>query len=132
MAFTTCPRCRYPVGEGANRVSGGTGQSRRSRRGRIFRDISVQTMLIEPTDAGLYCSAGGFHIDPWKPVPRAVITHAHGDHASPGSEHYLAAEPGRRILQKRLGDAADIATLPYGEVVEQNGVRISFHPAGHV
>ena len=59
------------------------------------------TMLIEPTDAGLYCAAGGFHIDPWKPVARAVITHAHGDHLRPGSAAYLCSADamplGRRI-----------------------------------
>jgi Cft2 family RNA processing exonuclease len=42
---------------------------------------------------GLYCVPGQFYIDPWRPVERAVITHAHGDHARGGHQHYLAAAP---------------------------------------
>lgn len=84
------------------------------------------------TDRGLYCPPGDFYVDPWQPVPRAVITHAHGDHARPGSERYLCAEPGRGILQNRLGPDATIDALPYGRTMEHNGVRLSFHPAGHV
>ena len=88
--------------------------------------------LIQLTDRGLYCLPGDFFIDPWKPVPRAVITHAHSDHARPGSAHYLTAEPGRRVLQARMGEAAVIDTLPYGTAIDHNNVRVSFHPAGHV
>ncbi|WP_020474664.1 ligase-associated DNA damage response exonuclease [Zavarzinella formosa] len=87
--------------------------------------------LVELTDQGLYCPAGGFHIDPWKDVDRAVITHAHGDHARRGSRSYLAAEAGRGLLEARLGDVR-LETRPYGEAVDINGVRVSFHPAGHV
>lgn len=79
----------------------------------------------------MYCPAGGFHIDPWRPVERAVITHAHGDHARAGSRRYLAAQPGERVLRARLGDIA-LDTLPYGETVVHDGVTLSFHPAGHV
>ena len=53
---------------------------------------------------GLYCVPGDFYIDPWRPVPRAVITHAHGDHARVGHGHYLAAAPGIGVLKSRLGD----------------------------
>lgn len=88
--------------------------------------------LITQTDRGLYCPPGDFHIDPWRPVDRAVITHAHSDHARSGSARYLCARPGRHVLQNRLGPDAVIDSLPYGEAVEQNGVRVSFHPAGHV
>ena len=84
------------------------------------------------TDDGLYCPAGGFHLDPWKPVPRAVVTHAHSDHARWGCDGYLVAEPGKHLFRTRLGDDANIETLPYGEAIEHNGVRVSFHPAGHV
>ena len=59
--------------------------------------------LVAPTDGGLYCPPGDFFIDPWRPVDRAVITHAHADHARPGSARYLCALPGRHILQNRLG-----------------------------
>lgn len=92
----------------------------------------MTTALIHRTDDGLYCPAGDFHIDPWKPVPRAVITHAHADHARGGCGRYLAAEPGRQLLRTRLGETANIDAMPYGRIAEHNGVRISFHPAGHV
>jgi putative mRNA 3-end processing factor len=90
------------------------------------------TQLIESTARGLHCAAGGFHIDPWQPVERAVITHAHGDHARPGSAHYLCAAPGLAVLRARLGECASIQAVPYGEPVDINGTRISLHPAGHV
>lgn len=88
--------------------------------------------LVSLTDKGLYCERGGFHIDPWNPVPSAVITHAHSDHARWGCERYLAATDGRFLLETRLGPSAKIDTLPYGKAIEHNGVSISFHPAGHV
>ncbi len=88
--------------------------------------------ILISTDRGLYCPPGDFYIDPWEPVPRAVITHAHGDHARPGSEAYLTAEPGREVLRRRLSDDAIIESLPYGATMEFNGVRLSLHPAGHI
>jgi putative mRNA 3-end processing factor len=87
--------------------------------------------MITSTSSGLFCEPGNFHIDPWRPVPRAVVTHAHSDHASPGSEAYLCAAPGEQILQRRL-PGARIETLPYGESVAIGGTRLSFHPAGHI
>jgi putative mRNA 3-end processing factor len=80
---------------------------------------------------GLYCVPGRFYIDPWRPVDRAVITHAHGDHARAGHAHYLAARPGVGILKSRLGEIR-IDALEYGERINHNGVTISLHPAGHV
>jgi putative mRNA 3-end processing factor len=87
--------------------------------------------LIVATDRGLYCAAGDFHIDPWRPVPRAIITHAHSDHARFGSDVYVCHRDTAPILRKRLGDVT-IETAGYGEVLSRNGVQISFHPAGHV
>lgn len=87
--------------------------------------------LIVATREGLYCPPGGFHIDPWRPVERAVITHAHSDHARVGHGAYLAARAGEAVLRARLGDVS-LQTLGYGEPVTVNGVRISLHPAGHV
>lgn len=88
--------------------------------------------IVTLTDDGLYCPSGEFHIDPWNAVPRAVVTHAHSDHARWGCGKYLGAAAGRHLLQTRLGNDADITTVPYGEAVDHNGVRVSFHPAGHV
>ena len=88
--------------------------------------------LIIARPEGLYCPPGDFHLDPWRPVDRAVITHGHGDHARFGSRHYLAARPSEGILRKRLGAAINLDTLPYGESIDHHGVRLSFHPAGHV
>lgn len=88
--------------------------------------------LLITTDSGLYCPEGDFHVDPWRPVERAVITHAHADHARPGSRKYLAAASGRHLLQTRLGPEADVEMLEYGEGLSLNGVKISLHPAGHV
>ncbi len=88
--------------------------------------------LVVERKQGLYCPPGDFYIDPWQPVERAVITHAHADHSRRGHAHYLAASPAAGVLRTRLGDDIDLQTLPYGEQVDHFGVRVSFHPAGHV
>lgn len=88
--------------------------------------------LIVPTDEGLYCPAGDFHIDPWRPVARAVITHAHADHARPGNGKYYSQHAGLPILRHRLGDEHLFKGLDYGETLDFGPVRISLHPAGHV
>jgi putative mRNA 3-end processing factor len=87
--------------------------------------------LIVSTDRGLYCQAGDFYIDPWRPVERAIITHAHSDHARSGSDVYVCHRDTAPILCKRLGDVT-IEAVSYGEILTRNGVEISFHPAGHV
>lgn len=87
--------------------------------------------LICQRPEGLYCPPGDFYIDPWRPVSKAVITHAHGDHARPGHADYLAARAAREVLRVRLGDIR-LQTVDYGEAVDINGVRVSLHPAGHV
>jgi putative mRNA 3-end processing factor len=84
------------------------------------------------TDRGIYCEAGDFYIDPWKPVDRAVITHAHSDHARWGMKSYLAHEDSEVILRMRLGEGINLQTLAYGEEIFVNGVKISLHPAGHI
>jgi len=88
--------------------------------------------LVVARPQGLYCTAGDFYIDPWRPVDRAVITHGHSDHARMGSAHYLATQAGAGVLRHRLGAAIALQTLPYGESILHHGVRLSFHPAGHV
>jgi len=87
--------------------------------------------LIEFLDKGLYCRAGDFYIDPWRPVDRAVITHAHSDHARWGSRHYLCHTYSKPILEHRLGPN-HYQTVDWNEPVYINGVRVSLHPAGHI
>ncbi|MFM7151668.1 MAG: ligase-associated DNA damage response exonuclease [Gemmataceae bacterium] len=84
------------------------------------------------TEAGLYCPAGDFHIDPWRPVTRAVLTHAHADHARAGSSSYLVSREGEPVFRTRLGADANISAVDYGETVDLGGVRLSLHPAGHI
>jgi putative mRNA 3-end processing factor len=88
--------------------------------------------LISTTDSGLYCAPGDFYIDAWGPVARTIITHAHSDHARRGAGRYLTAQEGEYILRRRMGDAAQIDTLRYGQRSDFNGVNVSLHPAGHV
>ncbi|WP_140633481.1 ligase-associated DNA damage response exonuclease [Methylibium rhizosphaerae] len=88
--------------------------------------------LVVERPQGLYCPAGDFHIDPWQPVSRAVITHAHADHARVGHGHYLASAQSEGVLRARLGGDITLQVLAWGESIEHNGVRISLHPAGHV
>jgi putative mRNA 3-end processing factor len=94
--------------------------------------MSVRADLVVQRPEGLYCPPGDFWIDPWRPVPRAVITHAHADHARVGHGAYLAAAPAEGVLRARLGGDIPLTSLPYGASLEQQGVRISLHPAGHV
>src|SRR3954447_11022448 len=89
-------------------------------------------MLIAPTESGLSCDAGGFHIDPWQPVARAVITHGHGDHLQPGSAAYLCADASLALVRHRLGADAAIEAIPYGSSIAIGETRGSFHPAGHI
>jgi putative mRNA 3-end processing factor len=88
--------------------------------------------LLRVDQNGLWCEAGGFHIDPWGSVPRALITHGHSDHARPGSSAYLCTTPSERILRLRLGAELTLQAIPYGEQINIDGVTVSFHPAGHV
>ena len=87
--------------------------------------------LVVHTPEGLYCPPGDFHIDPWRPVPRAVITHGHGDHARTGMGTYHVAAEGLPVLQWRLGEQ-DYRVHALGERVRIGAALVSFHPAGHV
>ncbi|MBB1472576.1 ligase-associated DNA damage response exonuclease [Luteimonas sp. MC1782] len=87
--------------------------------------------LVVSTPEGLYCPAGGFHIDPSRPVPCAVITHGHGDHARSGMGLYHVAAEGLPILRWRLGEQ-DYRVHVLGERVRIGNALVSFHPAGHV
>lgn len=87
--------------------------------------------LIQLRPEGLYCPAGDFHIDPWRPVPRAVITHGHGDHARTGMGAYHTTRIGLPILEWRLGDQIYMAH-EYGVPFRMGDATVSLHPAGHV
>lgn len=89
------------------------------------------TDILTFTDRGIYCPAGDFYIDPWRPVDRALITHAHSDHARPGMGAYLATTGTAPVMRHRLGDIR-LDTIRYGEMRQIGDARVSFHPAGHV
>jgi putative mRNA 3-end processing factor len=88
--------------------------------------------VIEVRQAGFYCAAGNFYVDPSEPVDRAVVTHAHSDHARAGSAAYLCTRAGEGLLRARIGPEAAIQAVDYGERVTLNGVTVSLHPAGHI
>jgi putative mRNA 3-end processing factor len=88
--------------------------------------------VLEIREAGLYCAAGDFYVDPIAPVERAIITHAHSDHARPESRHYLTAREGEALVRTRVGDDASIQTAGYGERLHFGEVTVSLHPAGHI
>ena len=93
------------------------------------RSASQDLIVLRPE--GLYCPAGDFHIDPWQPVPRAIITHGHGDHARSGMGQYHCATQSLPILRWRLGEQ-DYRTHDYGNSFALGNARVSLHSAGHV
>jgi putative mRNA 3-end processing factor len=88
--------------------------------------------LLKFTDKGIYCPEGKFYVDPWRPVKKALITHAHADHSRPGHQHYLAHHYSESIMRQRLGNDIQIQTIEYNKSITINGVKVSFHPAGHI
>lgn len=88
--------------------------------------------MIELKKEGLYCAAGDFYIDPWRPVQQALLTHAHADHARFGSENYYCVDRALPILQQRLGAENKFHTKAYGEKFKLNSATVSFHSAGHI
>jgi putative mRNA 3-end processing factor len=88
--------------------------------------------LLTLTPQGLYCAAADAWIDPWRPVPRALLTHAHSDHARPGSGTYWAVGSAEGILRQRLGQGIDLHNLAYGQQWRLGDAKVSFHSAGHV
>lgn len=91
----------------------------------------MSTAVLTFTDRGIYCPDGGFYIDPWRPVARALITHGHSDHARPGHGTYLATHQALPVIRHRIG-TIDIHGIAYGEARRIGDVMVSFHPAGHV
>ena len=90
--------------------------------------------LLCPKPGGLYCAPGDFYIDPVRPVPRALITHGHSDHARSGHGSVLATRQTLDIMGLRYGEdfAGSTQEAVLGETVDINGVSVTFHPAGHV
>ncbi|HEX6889397.1 MAG TPA: ligase-associated DNA damage response exonuclease [Chryseolinea sp.] len=88
--------------------------------------------LLEFTGNGIYCPAAGVYLDPWKPVPKALISHGHSDHASFGHGSYLCTTSAAPVIKHRLNLSGNIQTADYNKPVSINGVEFSFHPAGHI
>ncbi len=88
--------------------------------------------MLTPTPKGLYCAAGDFHVDPPRGVKRAVITHAHSDHARTGSAEYFCAASCEPLLRGRIGADARIFSFPYGQPFKLGRALVTFHPAGHI
>lgn len=87
--------------------------------------------LLEFTKEGIYCPPAKVYIDPWKPVERALITHGHADHSRWGHRAYLCTASAKPVIRYRLGNI-NIQTVKYNEPITINGVKFSFHPAGHI
>lgn len=90
--------------------------------------------ILLPTADGLCCKPGGFHIDPIRPVERAVITHGHSDHARAGHGAVLATQETLDMMRLRYGEnfAGSTQAISYGEEIRLGDVKVKFHPAGHV
>ncbi len=90
--------------------------------------------ILLPTPSGVCCKIGGFHIDPTRPVERALITHAHSDHARAGHGAVLATQETLDMMRLRYGEnfAGTTQAHRYGETIDLGGVKVKFHPAGHV
>src|SRR5919112_1184585 len=106
-------------------------------RTRLVADYIIQMRpqdILMPVAAGLCCKPGGFHIDPVRPVERALITHGHSDHARAGHGAVLATQETLDIMRLRYGDdfAGTSQAVAYGETLDVNGIKATFHPAGHV
>lgn len=92
----------------------------------------ISLSLIIFTNKGIFCPKGNFYVDPWLPVDYALITHGHADHARYGSKFYLCQQFSVPILKLRLGSDIQIESVDYAETRFINGVKVSFHPAGHI
>jgi len=88
--------------------------------------------LLSFNKKGIYCAQADVYIDPWRKVKHALVTHGHADHARRGNEHYLCTHSAKPVIQHRLGKKMKIQSVEYGETIFINGVKFSFHPAGHI
>ena len=97
----------------------------------VSKNTPSRDPLIQRTDKGLYCPQADVYIDPWRAVPRALITHAHADHARPGSSQYHCASEGAGVMASRLS-TEHITPHHYGDSFWLNDIEVSFFPAGHI
>ena len=88
--------------------------------------------LLQFTEKGIWCAPAKVYLDPWKAVEKALITHGHSDHSRWGNKAYLAHKDSEAVMRHRLGHDIKLQTVDYGEVIDINGVKFSFFPAGHV
>lgn len=88
--------------------------------------------LLTFSPKGIYCPQADVFIDPIHPVTKAIITHAHSDHARLGHKYYIAQRQNKEILKLRLGQGINLTLKEFGETFMINGVKFSFHPAGHI
>jgi putative mRNA 3-end processing factor len=88
--------------------------------------------LLEVRSQGIYCPPADVFLDPHRAVSKAIISHAHSDHARWGMQHYIAPTPSVNLIKARIGKNISIAGFNYGEEFTINGVKFSFHPAGHI
>lgn len=87
--------------------------------------------LLEFTNKGIYCAQAKIYIDPWKKVRQALITHGHADHSRWGHDFYLCTHSAKPVIKHRLG-RINVESMAFGETRMINGVKFSFHPAGHI
>lgn len=135
MGWESCSwgLCRPSVGSKPNKI-----HLEQPNQNRLFNPNLHPTLgsmarapVLTFTDRGIYCPAGDFYIDPWRPVDRALITHGHADHARPGMGSYLATHQALPVMRHRLG-TIDARGISYDEVRTIGRAQVSFHPAGHV
>ena len=91
----------------------------------------MKQSLLQFNKNGIYCAEADVYIDPWRKVDKALITHAHADHSRWGNKQYIATKPSLPVMKHRLGEINALG-VDYGESILINGVKFSFHPAGHV
>ncbi len=91
----------------------------------------MENPLLEFTNRGIYCPPADVYLDPWKPVKRALISHGHADHSRPGHGEYITHHRNLPIIRHRLGRIR-VSGREWGESIAVNGVKFSFHPAGHI
>jgi len=99
-----------------------------------LRKYSQFESWLRPDPSGLHCLPGGFHIDPVRPVDRAIITHGHSDHARPGHRAVLATRETIAIMQARFGPnaAGHYQESPYGQSNTIGDVTVTLVPGGHI